>query len=168
MQWVWDTLFALRPTRTPGAITSQTTRGISSIPTAKPAPRAAPGVTVKQYRFKSMHVQGDYIVCRTFDNNSEGTTDVLIAKPFKLRFSITGVVIDGSNISYTNYSNANQTRTATTVAGSEIQVIVPRYVVNDLIYGITVDHTGVVVGQVGELKVLDLNADGRAWAKKYI
>lgn len=166
MQWVWDTLLALRPTRTPGAITSQTTRGICSIPTAKPGPRATPGVTVKQYRFRSM--QGDYIVCRTFDNNAEGTTDVLIAKPFKLRFSITGVVIDGSNISYASYSTANQIRTATSVAGSEIQVIVPRYVVSDLIYGITVDHTGVVVGQVGELKVMDLNADGRAWAKKYI
>lgn len=121
-----------------------------------------------QYRVKS--VQGDYLTCRTWDGTTEGSDDVYIAKPFKLRHSITSAVLDGATVNYTYASLANNldgTRTATPTSGSaETELVVPRWLANDLIYAVQSNATGVSVGG-NALTMVDINADGRAWVKKY-
>jgi hypothetical protein len=54
---------------------------------------------LQMYRLKS--VQGDYITCRTWDGTTEGGSDVYLAKPHKLRNSITSQTIDGVTVDYT-------------------------------------------------------------------
>jgi len=117
--------------------------------------------TVQVYRYKSQ--QGDYVVCRTWDGSTEGDTDVAIAKPMKLRNSITSATIDGVGVTY-SYGASKVERTATIGAVTEDQVIVPRYLVNDLIFATS--STG-GTGVSGQSKI-DLNVDGRAWAKKNV
>ena len=116
---------------------------------------------VAQYRIKS--VQGDYCTCRTWDGTTEGSTDVYVAKPYKLRNSITSATIDGVSVSYSYTSTV--ARTATISSTDEDQVIVPRYLSNDLIYAVTSNYTGVSVSGT-PLTLIDINADGRAWAKE--
>lgn len=116
---------------------------------------------VSQYRIKS--VQGDYCTCRTWNGTTEGGSDVYIAKPYKLRTSITGATIDGVSVSYSYASSVE--RTATISGSGENQVVVPRYLANDLIFAASSDHTSVSVSGT-ELTLIDINADGRAWAKK--
>lgn len=116
---------------------------------------------VSQYRVKS--VQGDYCTCRTWDGTTEGSTDVYVAKPYKLRNSITSATIDGVSVSYSYTSTV--ARTATISSTDEDQVIVPRYLSNDLIYAVTSNYTGVSVSGT-PLTLIDINADGRAWAKE--
>lgn len=129
------------------------------------------GSTITQYRVKS--VAGDYLVCRTYDSatNTEGGADVYIAKPFKLRHSIASAVLDGLTVNYTYAALANNldgTRTATPINGAaETEIVVPRWLVNDLIYAASVGSgTGVTVAG-NAVTLLDVNADGRAWVKKY-
>jgi hypothetical protein len=51
-------------------------------------------------------------------------------------------------------------------SNTESQVIVPSYVANhDEIFAVPVPHTGVMESG-RELTLMDLNIDGRAWAKK--
>ena len=73
-------------------------------------------------------------------------------------------------MTYSNFSAAHQTRTATDAGGSEIQIIVPWYSVDDVIYVAEADRTHVAVtvgGIVTPLLIIDANVDGRAWARKY-
>lgn len=116
---------------------------------------------VSQYRIKS--VQGDYYTCRTWDGTTEGGSDVYVAKPYKLRNSITSESIDGVTVSYSYASTV--ARTATISSVDEDQVIVPRYLSNDIIYVATSNYTGVSVSGTA-LTLIDMNCDGRAWAKE--
>lgn len=115
------------------------------------------------YRFKSM--QGEYIVCRSWDGTTEGGSDVNIAKPFKLRWSAPSVTIDGQSVTYSSYDLTGQKRTATCAGASAYEAITPRYSVDDVIWADTVDHTLVTVSGTA-LTLLDTNRDGRAWARK--
>lgn len=145
----------LRPMIVPGAAVNRTTRGFSVVPTAK---AASFGTNVKLYKYKSM--SGDYLTCRTWDGTTEGDTDIYIAKPYKLRRSIASETIDGTLVSYTYASDSE--RTATDGTNSETQKIVPRYLVDDLVWGITA--TTAVTKDNASLTILDMNIDGRAWA----
>lgn len=118
------------------------------------------GGGVQMYRVKS--VQGDYLTCRTWDGTTEGGSDVYVAKSYKLRTSIGSAVIDGVPVTYSYPSNVE--RTATISTSNESQVIVPRYLPNDIIFVASANATGVSVSGT-PLKLIDLNADGRAWAK---
>jgi hypothetical protein len=138
----------------PNASVTDDTGGVVSV-----AFPAAGGVT--QYRLKS--VQGDYVTCRTWDGTTEGGTDVYIAKPMKLRNSITSATIDGVSVTYSYTTTV--ARTATISSVDEDQVIVPRYLADDLIYAISADYTSVSVSGTPLTKI-DINADGRAWAKE--
>jgi len=117
------------------------------------------------YRFKVM--DEDFIVCRTWDGTNEGDKDVLIAKPPKLQFQIESETIDGTVVTYTDYDTDAQTRHAS--AGDppdvteEDQVIVPRYLVDDLIYVMSA-KTLIVDDDGNDLGLIDINVDGRAWA----
>jgi hypothetical protein len=117
---------------------------------------------VQQYRLKS--VQGDYLTCRTWDGSTEGGTDVFIAKNYKLRNSITSQVIDGVTVDYTYTTTVE--RVAEIATAEETQVVVPRYLANDLIYAIASNATGVEDAEENPITLIDINADGRAWAKK--
>lgn len=111
---------------------------------------------VQMLRLKS--IQADYLTCRTWDGTTEGSTDILVAKSYKLRNAIVSAVIDGVTVTYAYPDTV--TRTATISGSNETQVIVPRYLVNDLILGMTVGYTGVT-----SVTIIDLNLDGRAWSR---
>lgn len=115
---------------------------------------------VSQYRVKS--VQGDYCTCRTWDGTTEGS-DVYVAKPYKLR-NPGSEIIDGVTVNYTSYPTS-VSRVADISGTTENQVIVPRYLSNDLIYVATSNYTGVSVSGT-PLTLIDVNCDGRAWAKE--
>lgn len=130
----------------------------------------ASGTPVKQFKVKSH--SHDVIVANEFSGTVTSTIDVNIAKPYKLRFyEITAQTIDGTTISYDGYNTTTQARVAhigTTVA--ETQVIVPRYLVDDIIYACKPNDTDVnVTVSAAAVPVLwqDVNVDGRAWARKY-
>lgn len=111
-------------------------------------------------RFIVVSVSGDYVTADRADGSESG---VKIAKPYKLQRSPwdgNSAIIDGNAIHYTY--NTDVKRTATTSGGLvEIQVVVPRYLVDDEIFACQAD-TG-----VSGVEWQDLNADGRAWARKY-
>lgn len=112
--------------------------------------------TSKQFRVKSVYA--DLLVCRTWDGADEGGEDVLVAKPYLLRRSpFDGQTRDGISYAYTSHFE----RTATLDEETEDQVIVPSYVEDDLIYGISNIEGGT---NVTNAEFLDINADGRAWA----
>jgi hypothetical protein len=114
---------------------------------------------VQMYRYKSQ--SGDYVVCRTWDGTTEGGSDVNIAKPMKLRNSITSAVIDAVTVTYSYPTTV--TRVATISATTENQVIVPRYIVNDLIFAVDSSGGTAISGTLQDK--IDMNVDGRAWAK---
>lgn len=120
---------------------------------------------LRLYRFKSM--EDDWLVCRTWDGTNEGDKDILIAKPTKLQFSIDSETIDGTVVTYTLYDTTNQTRHASAGVApnttEEDQVIVPRYLVDDLIY-VASARTLVLDADNKDLGLIDVNIDGRAWA----
>ncbi len=120
------------------------------------------GASVSTYRFKSMN--SDTLVCHSWDFATEGSDNILIAKPPKLRFSIASEVIDGDTVTYSAYDTGAQTRHATDGGTSEDQVIVPRYLVDDVIYVISA-NTDLLDGDGNPITLLDLNIDARAWAK---
>jgi hypothetical protein len=105
---------------------------------------------------------GDWIKVLTWDGATEGTTEIVVAKPYLLRRSITS----WNGISYTYTSDSE--RTATKSPDSETQVIVPAYVADDILYIVRVSQFGTDVDDPDGNPVywLDLNVDGRAWAKK--
>jgi hypothetical protein len=111
------------------------------------------------YRLKS--IQSEYLTCRTWNGTTEGGTDIYVAKNHKLRCSIASAVIDGVTVTYTYPLADNVSRTATITTTSEDQVIVPRYLVNDLIFAVESSSGTGVSGKT----LIDLNVDGRAWAK---
>jgi hypothetical protein len=123
-------------------------------------------------------VEGDYLVCGPFvavDALSSGA-DMFVAKNYKLRKSITTEIITGDTITYTG--DLPTQRTATGSAGTETQVVVPAYLLEDSsdedypIFGdriLAISAATGVVTTVGDGEVtvglLDLNIDGRAWAQ---
>ena len=122
-------------------------------------------ISVSMYRIKSF--QGDYMTCRSWNGSSEGATDIYIAKPVKLRNSATAATIDGGAVTYSYDSSTLQRVAASATYGSEIHYIVPRYNVNDVIHAVD-SATGVsftVSSVVTVVSKIDLNVDGRVWAR---
>lgn len=113
------------------------------------------------WRFKSMETE--FIICRSWNGETEGSTDVKIAKPSKLRFSIVLETIDGSDVNYDGYDLTAQTRNASDGTNSETQVIVPRYLVDDLIFACRANSLATDEDE-HKIGLMDMNVDGRAWA----
>ena len=122
-------------------------------------------LTIKQ--FSVVSVQTDYIQCAALDGFS-GSGDYKIAMPYLLRKT----PFDGktrNSIDYTYSSNIK--RTATKGSDVETQVIVPSYVVGDTIYAAFnvigfLDVIFTINGVETLIEWLDLNIDGRAWARE--
>lgn len=160
MQWVWDSLRALRICETPNTGTNRTTKGDFLI--VNPG---VGGAQLQTFRFKSM--KGDYLICRAWNGSVEGSSDIYLAKPVKLRHSITSETIDGTAYTYSSYSLTAQTRVSAPASGSaETQIVVPRYLPNDLIYAMAaptyVQSEDVPAKAVS---LIDVNLDGRAWCQ---
>lgn len=109
--------------------------------------------------FTLVSVQGDYITA----TNNITSASTLIAKPFKLRNSITTQTIDGVVYNY-SYTSSVQ-RTATTSGYTEYQRVVERYLVGDIIWADRPSSTGVTVSST-PLAWMDTNRDGREWAAR--
>lgn len=119
------------------------------------------GIGIATYRFKSQ--QNDYIVCRAWQGSAEGTTDVKIAKPPELWFSVTSETLYGTAFTYSAYDLTGQSRTATWSGGTENQRIVRPYVLNDLIWAIRANSFVTASGET--IKLIDLNRAARAWTQ---
>jgi len=124
--------------------------------------------TVQQ--FTVVEVQGDYLICNPRTGNTDtDATRIFVAKPYLLRTSIT----TRDSIDYVEVDA--QSRVATNAdADTEDQVIVPSYVVDDIIYAINTISGGTDVESGSqtqtqeEIEWIDLNVDGRAWAKSAV
>lgn len=131
---------------------------------------AAP-VSVQEFFFFSSFK--DYWLC----TDVTGVTQYRVAKPHKLRNSISGEVIYGASVGFGyphNISTADPLyglyRVASIGGLAENQGVVPQCLHLDKIYAITVPairtteaaDTGVATGT--PITLLDINADGRAWA----
>jgi hypothetical protein len=105
------------------------------------------GTTAQQYRLKS--VQGDYVTCHTWDGTTEGSTSVFIAKEWWLRTSLTGFTDPNGNVHVFTYPGGTTGfgifRTDTVSGNAQNQVVCPPFTLNELIYALPVDHTGVAV-----------------------
>jgi len=148
-------------------------------------------VLFTQFRVKT--INDDFLDCVVWDGITEGQT-IEVAKPFLLRktpidFSASAIAQDkllglepGTSDGYTRtlpngrenkyiYLNV-QKRKAENVADStetEIQVIVPAYVEDDLIYCVKGIRGGIDTKNDDTVESalfwMDMNNDGRAWAK---
>ena len=111
-----------------------------------PVPNAGAGgggASVGVYRLKS--VQTDYVTCAVWDWSADGAT-VLLAKEWKLR-ALAGETIFGVAHTYTyaaGLDSNNATRTNNDGTSSEAEIVVPPWVVNEIVFGVTA-NTGVVV-----------------------
>lgn len=124
------------------------------------------GGALATYRLKS--VQGDYITCRTWDGASDGPVDVLIAKPWRLRESVTALTIYGVAHTYTYAAGPdgdNRERiNAWPVSQTELELVSPAWVGNELIYAFSGVYTGAVDGSGHAITNL-MTSDNRQWAK---
>lgn len=113
-------------------------------------------------RFKIVSILANHYVCNPYDGvAAETSTSIKVARPVTHRNSVTSR--NGVAFSYTT----TQQRTATQGATTETQVLVPNLLVGDEIYAISnpIGGTGVTVG-TELLEWLDMNFEGRAWAKQ--
>jgi hypothetical protein len=152
-------------------------RTLNGTMTIAEAVAAGSNTEVKQYRLKS--IQNDFYSCRSWNGSTEGTTDIFIARPFQHRVSDW----NGRSIAYSSdgdaftatYAYTSATKRTKTIAGvAETQVLVP-YFKNDfdILYAVDVKEpikvgaafTALTDPNGSPITIIDLNVDGRAWAK---
>lgn len=133
--------------------------------------RGGGAAKLNQYRLKEMF--GDFYRCRKLDGAVEDTEDVFIAKPWRLRRSTT----EGKTIHFdtgdeaafdAHYSFTTNTKRTVTIGGaSEVQIVIPRFKLDfDIIYAIeSEDDLGLTDTNLEPITLIDINADGRAWAQ---
>ena len=118
----------------------------------------------------------DYLRCRTWDGTNQGATVIAVARPPLLQQSrFDGFLLDGFAYDYDGPNLRNKTRESD--GKLETQVIVPAYRnetgsdLHQIIYAQRA-WTGLVesddVGPIDDATIVwvDLNVDGRAWAKR--
>lgn len=115
------------------------------------------GTGVSPYRIKSIH--NDYLTCRSWNGTTDGTTDVLIAKPFLLRHVSNNYPwIDTSSLATVNAQEV-------TVDVSSVEytwrVTLP-YAVDEVIWA-TATSLGDVSVSGTPLTLEDTNRAGHAW-----
>jgi len=131
---------------------------------ARHLPNAADSATESQFaRFRLKSIQGDYLICVTWNGFDEGDENINVARPVLLR------TVTTSHNDVTFVYTDDVTRTASASGeDDETQVIVPAYVVDDEIFaikGIT-RGTGALSETHRAIVWQDLNTDSRAWAKQ--
>lgn len=125
---------------------------------------AGAGGGLKIERLALREVKDDYLVCRSWDGETEGDTDIYVAKSPKLRNSVTEETLDGTDYTYTySASFVERVSTNTDDDTTETQKIVPRWIVGDEVFAIRTP-TSIQTEDADDISLLDLNVDGRAWA----
>lgn len=168
MQWVWDTINALRLIDTPGAATLRTTRGfcVLPVPQRDTQGKAAPPLQLTRFKIAAL---SNLDIFSAYAETATGWAPGLttIAKVDYMRPSVATQTIDGVILTYTNYLNDN-TRTASDGANVETQVAYPRYAsyttdpVFGIVYAIQSNFTGIVGVTWLEVR------PSRVWARRYI
>lgn len=139
----------------------RTLNGTLIVAEAVQAVSSAPA-SIRRFLIREMH--DDYILC----DEVNGDVGIFVAKPWRLRRT----PFDGQTLTYQDENAANYNvsfaysnpikRTATIGTTTETQTVVPRYEINqDYIFGTEAENgTG-----VNGADIIDLNVDGRAWAR---
>ena len=175
---------SLKPLQSAGTLTTHGPRGVSRTAAGGGvAGEDGPPVTVKQLRVKDATTSGSYIKCVSFDAapdpGVEGETYIYVARPYKLRTTILTATIDSVAVAYTYASKIQRTATRAqfTSGGqtypvvAETQKIVPRYLVDDVIYAVEVDDESdlnLTDPDGNTITLVDLNLDARAWCRSFI
>ena len=162
-----DYTMSLRPAKGRGIRHRHTSHGVvSSVKSSKVA--ALDSSLAKQ--FKVTAISNDTITCRAWDGTNNGETDIVVAKPYRLRKT----PWDGVTVSYDfngtiysiaySYLTTSGFRTAQVTVGTtqttESQAIIPIYKVGEIIYATEPDGGT----DLASVSWLDLNVDARAWA----
>jgi len=124
------------------------------------------GGTARMFLLKS--VQGDYVTAHTWDGAIEGATDLFIAKEYKLRNSLSGETIFSVAHTYAygagpDGNNIQRTNTDTVASVSEQEIVIPPWIVNEIIYAVEAG-TGIVDG-FGNPVTLQMVGRSAQWAK---
>jgi hypothetical protein len=183
-QWVHDKL--AKESRVnevaSGLAVSNTTRGKVIVPTG--GSKRGGGTSVEM--FVLMSVEDDYLVCREWDGVAAGSDDVLVAKQYKHRCSVSGERVMGFDWIYAHYDDPDDTsgnnviRRATKLGPNSTEEwrIVPPWVTSwtddaipeapvfhpgEIIYAIEAE-TGVTGTDGGDIEYLDC-CSSRIWAR---
>lgn len=122
------------------------------------------GPGLRLYRYVNHALDGDALECvEYFDGETSGAT-VMVAKPRLLRRTPFDLNTYGG-VAYTYSTDAQ--RTAVQGANTEVQRVTMDYTAGDWLWVASVQHTGVVHDDEDEtpVRLLDVNVDGRAWAR---
>ena len=115
-------------------------------------------------RFSIVSIVQDNLTCHPYDMNN-GIISTVTFNVFKPRLC-QGSLLAWNGITYV-YSGADfQTRVATKGAATETQIVVPKYVVGDQIYGARVVNGNQNVSSRQYQYYVDINNDGRCFAKQ--
>lgn len=130
-------------------------------------PTGKASAAIGQFQILDSVNQPDFITGYTWDGTTRGNTIIKIAKPYTLRktpFHNRGTFA-GISYNYTSNIQRIATRTSQSPTTTETQVIVPGYRIFAVIYAAKgiVDFAG--EGVPSGVEWLDLNVDGRQWAK---
>ena len=135
----------------------------SDADTARSAPPSGGGAAAPlgslRLRFKSE--SNDYITCRTWDGTTEGTHDVLVAKPPQLRHDYT-LYAGLTGLTTTAVDEV----TATNGLVIESWKVTTSYVIDGDIWATTPPSGTGVTASGNRVVWLDENRDGRVWAIK--
>lgn len=156
------------------ANTVQTLLNLISGPGIQLTADAAGGVTIRAVDAASnisdltlVEVMFDVLKCRT-----AGGQIVYVAKSRKLRNSVTNETIEGVQFNYF-YDATYVARTSQSVptSATELQVVVPPFLPNDIIKGRVITSTPLVaipgtLPTIVDATYEDTNNDGRAWARR--
>lgn len=122
--------------------------------------------------YKLVTMAANHITCRPYTDTGDATTPVPIAKPYYLRYSRSQVTVDTITINYTYdaIDSPNAQRVASSGFATQKEIIIPRYKVGDIIYAVRFPEGLSATDDLAlesNTHLLDLNVDGRAWARKY-
>ena len=127
---------------------------------------AGGGAAVSQTQIQS--VGDDHLVVRTLVGSTLGSTDILVAKPFKTRRT----PFDGNTVNGYTYVYSTAVDRVVTIAAStqykEVQTVIPKYNVDDVLYIQQADATlfnVTVSGTPQAVTYLDLNNDCREFVR---
>lgn len=175
LQWLndlRDCVEAIWPRPTVDSFNTVTTRGAFRRPKVTASTSADPGELVQ---LKVKTVGDEYLTCHTWDGTTEGTDNVYVAKPRKLRksnYHLITQTIYGKAFKFTHVSA--QERTCRVSSKDWTQYVHPTYAVDDVIYAAPIEHEdGTTLAQLlgiptssgfPEISYIDVNNDAREWA----
>lgn len=147
-------------------LVNRTSHGTSLTLANQPSSTTATTNTITQ--FKVVSDGGDYIMASPWNGSTTGSA-VKVAKPAKLRTSITAETINGVSTTYTYTASLSGSvtqsyyRTAAFSSLLEYQQVIPFYLPNDIIYAAPFSTSSPTT--LSSVTFIDLNADGRAWSQ---